>query len=144
MKNLTAEQAASPRRRGRPEGSGGPRLSPDEATKPRSMRLNDTRWARLQALGREWLERQIDRAKSGAAPAEVSVPPEAGEDLAMLRLKAARYDWLRERSVRLQGSDIWWSGMYLDTRVDTGLGHVQGEYVRVPEPSRGALNKAKP
>lgn len=34
-------------------------------TKQRSIRLDDERWEKLQALGREWLERQIDRAKLG-------------------------------------------------------------------------------
>lgn len=34
--------------------------SATEATKPRSVRLNDARWARLKLLGREWLERAID------------------------------------------------------------------------------------
>jgi hypothetical protein len=46
------------------------------------------------------------------------------EDLDALRLDAARYRWLRERAVRINGSQIWWSGDYLDTRVDTGLSHV--------------------
>lgn len=62
MDTPTAEQAA-PRRPGRPVGSGGPRLSPEDATRPRSMRLNDARWAKLQSLGREWLEKAIDSAK---------------------------------------------------------------------------------
>lgn len=42
---------------------GRPELPPDEKTKPRSIRLNDERWDKLQRLGREWLERTIDRAK---------------------------------------------------------------------------------
>lgn len=46
-----------PKRRGRP-----PVLSDAEQTKPRSIRLDDARWSKLKALGREWLERQIDRA----------------------------------------------------------------------------------
>lgn len=41
--------------------SAGPDHEPP--TKPRSIRLDDARWEKLQALGREWLERQIDRAK---------------------------------------------------------------------------------
>ena len=35
---------------------------PQEAAKPRSVRLDDARWAKLKALGREWLERIIDAA----------------------------------------------------------------------------------
>lgn len=42
---------------------GRPELPPDEKTKPRSIRLNDERWDKLQRLGRDWLERAIDRAK---------------------------------------------------------------------------------
>lgn len=53
----------TPKRRGRPPGSSGPRLSPENATQPRSMRLNDARWAKLQRLGRDWLERAIDDAQ---------------------------------------------------------------------------------
>lgn len=52
---------------------------------------------------------------------------EGTDDLAALRRDAARYRWLRERAIRLQGSDVWWQGGFLDVRVDTGLGHV-GEY----------------
>jgi uncharacterized protein (DUF4415 family) len=47
------------RKRGRPFSKPGH----EAPTKPRSIRLDDDRWAKLQALGREWLERQIDRAK---------------------------------------------------------------------------------
>lgn len=44
---------------------GRPKAGPDHEppTKPRSIRLDDDRWEKLQALGREWLERQIDGAK---------------------------------------------------------------------------------
>jgi len=48
---------------------------------------------------------------------------EPGEDLEQLRLFAQRYQWLRERAVRVQGSEVWYSGKYLDLRVDIGLGH---------------------
>ncbi len=46
---------------------GRPKAGPDHTppTKTRSIRLDDARWEKLQALGREWLERQIDRAKLG-------------------------------------------------------------------------------
>jgi hypothetical protein len=46
-----------------------------------------------------------------------------GEDLDRLRLYAERYEWLRQRAVKVQGSEIWYSGNYLDLRVDIGLGH---------------------
>lgn len=46
-----------------------------------------------------------------------------GEDLARLRQYAERYEWLRQRAVKVQGSDVWYSGNYLDLRVDIGLGH---------------------
>lgn len=42
---------------------GRPELAPDEKTSPRSIRLNAARWAKLQRLGRGWLERAIDKAK---------------------------------------------------------------------------------
>jgi len=48
---------------------------------------------------------------------------EPGDDLEQLRLFAQRYQWLRERAVRVQGSEVWYSGKYLDLRVDIGLGH---------------------
>ena len=62
--NSTAEQAvtAEPKRRGRPPGVAGPRLPADQQTKPRSVRLNDTRWDRLKLLGSDWLESAIDKA----------------------------------------------------------------------------------
>lgn len=53
--STTPEQ---PRRRGRPTV-----LSEADQTKPRSVRLDDARWAKLKVLGRDWLERAIDRAK---------------------------------------------------------------------------------
>jgi hypothetical protein len=49
--------SADPKRIGRP-----PRVGPPP-TKPRSVRLDDERWLKLCRLGREWLERQIDKAK---------------------------------------------------------------------------------
>lgn len=52
-----------PKRRGRPPGSGGPRLAPEDATKPRSVRLNGERWEKLKRLGSDWLAGAIDRAK---------------------------------------------------------------------------------
>lgn len=53
----------SPKRRGRPLGATGPRLAPEDATKPRSVRLNNVRWLKLQKLGRDWLELKIDQAQ---------------------------------------------------------------------------------
>lgn len=44
-------------------GQGRKPLPPDQATKPRSVRLNDERWAKLKLLGTQWLEARIDKAK---------------------------------------------------------------------------------
>lgn len=52
-----------PKRRGRPPGTGGPRLAPEDATKPRSVRLTDARWEKLKRLGSDWLAQKIDSAK---------------------------------------------------------------------------------
>lgn len=41
---------------------GRPTLPDAEKTQPRSIRLNDARWEKLQELGREWLEQRIDEA----------------------------------------------------------------------------------
>lgn len=49
----------------------------------------------------------------------------SGEELAALRRDAERYRWLRERAVRVQGSEIWYQGAYLDLRADVGLGHAR-------------------
>lgn len=55
---MKSESGHEKRPRGRPAAA------PDHKapTKPRSIRLDDERWEKLQALGREWLERQIDSA----------------------------------------------------------------------------------
>lgn len=44
-------------------GAGRKPLPPDQATKPRSIRLNDARWEKLKRLGTAWLEARIDKAK---------------------------------------------------------------------------------
>lgn len=54
------------RGRGRPPGTGGPRLAPEDATKPRSVRLNDERWEKLKRLGSDWLAGAIDLAEEPA------------------------------------------------------------------------------
>lgn len=41
---------------------GRPELPASEKTRPRSVRLNDARWAKCQRLGRDWLEEAIDAA----------------------------------------------------------------------------------
>jgi hypothetical protein len=51
------------KRMGRPPGTGAP---PAEQRKPRSVRMNDARWAKLQRLGSDWLESAIDRARESA------------------------------------------------------------------------------
>lgn len=55
------------------------------------------------------------------------------EELAALHRDAERYRWLRARAVRINGSEVWWQGEFLDLRCDTGLGHIQGDYEVVPE-----------
>ncbi len=45
-------------------GQGRKPLPADEATKPRSVRLNDARLEKLKALGMDWLADRIDRAKA--------------------------------------------------------------------------------
>lgn len=56
------------------------------------------------------------------------------DELEDLRLAAGRYHWLRERAVRIQGSEIWYAGSALDYRVDAGRHHlaIQGEQVVEP------------
>lgn len=65
---------------------------------------------------------------------------ESGDDLAALRRDAERYRWLRERAVRVQGSEIWYQGGYLDLRADIGLGHAREDVEAKPgrkgKPSR--------
>lgn len=59
---MMADQDIAPpkRPRGRPPGS---RLPPELRTEARSIRLNNARWAKLQQLGRAWLEKVIDKAR---------------------------------------------------------------------------------
>lgn len=42
---------------------GRPPLPVGATGSPRTVRLNDERWEKLKLLGREWLEKAIDRAK---------------------------------------------------------------------------------
>jgi hypothetical protein len=81
--------------------------------------------------------------KSADSATELVLQSDA-EDLAALRRDAERYRWLRERAVRINGSEVWWQGDFLDLRCDTGLGHVQGEYEVVPEPAPTRRRLAKP
>lgn len=48
----------------------------------------------------------------------------SADELQALRLDADRYRWLRGRAVRLQGSEIWYSGAALNIRTDVGRDHV--------------------
>lgn len=54
-------------RRGRPRGS---RIPPEKRRKPRSVRLTDDLWAKLQLLGPTWLARAIEEASTtcGTSP----------------------------------------------------------------------------
>ncbi|WP_226507250.1 hypothetical protein [Pseudomonas sp. MWU16-30317] len=45
-------------------------------------------------------------------------------ELAALRLAAERYAWLRTHAVRIQDSEVWYSGAALDVRAGVGLEHV--------------------
>ena len=47
------------KRMGRPPGSS---IPPELQRKPRSVRLDAARWAKLQSLGVAWLENAIDNA----------------------------------------------------------------------------------
>lgn len=51
-----------------PKRMGRPPLPAEQRSdvKPRSVRLDDARWSKLQRLGRQWLEAAIDRAKEPA------------------------------------------------------------------------------
>lgn len=42
---------------------GRPPLPDGETGSPRTVRLNEERWEKLKLLGRDWLEKTIDRAK---------------------------------------------------------------------------------
>lgn len=64
------------------------------------------------------------------------------DELERLRVSAARYDWLRERAVRIQGSEVWYAGGALDIRVDVGRHHLAIEGERMAEPKRLA-NKSR-
>lgn len=45
---------------------GRPAIHPHQVAATRSVRLNDERWAKLKALGMDWLAKQIDRAPDPA------------------------------------------------------------------------------
>lgn len=67
------------------------------------------------------------------------------DELERLRINDARYQWLRERAIRVNGSEMWWSGDYLDTRVDTGLAHVDEPLTAEPvKAKRHRLPKPDP
>lgn len=72
MQHATVQQVdANPpvRRRGRPPLLPG---APRSDKKPRSVRLNEARWRKLQQLGGAWLERAIDGAVSASASAQAA------------------------------------------------------------------------
>lgn len=78
------------------------------------------------------MSRSAEALEPGAAPLEGELLRAGAEDLEQLRANAARYLWLRERSVRIQGDTTWYSEIALDIRVDTGLGRKPA-----PEPQKG-------
>lgn len=38
----------------------GPRIPPAERTRPRSIALDDARWAKYRSLGTKWLKAKLD------------------------------------------------------------------------------------
>lgn len=54
-------EVKQPAKRGRPVVPADQRAS--TLKPPRTIRLDAERWEKLKALGTEWLERQIDKAK---------------------------------------------------------------------------------
>ena len=58
-KATTPAEKTPPRPRGRPPVA--PELRSGKA--PRTIRLSDANWAKLQRLGTPWLERRLDAAK---------------------------------------------------------------------------------
>lgn len=60
MAQSSTDQTAAPRSPGRPIGTG---ASVEKQRKPRSVRLADFEWAKLQRLGSTWLSTQINQAK---------------------------------------------------------------------------------
>lgn len=64
MSDGSKVEVDAPKRRGRPKGSGGPRLSAEEKGEVTTIRVAGAeRRAKLRRLGREWLEQAIDRAR---------------------------------------------------------------------------------
>lgn len=78
------------------------------------------------------MSRSAQALEPGAAPLEGELLQAGAEDLEQLRANAARYLWLRERSVRIQGDTTWYSEIALDIRVDTALGRKPA-----PAPQKG-------
>lgn len=61
-------------------------MAPPLKTKPRTLRLDDARWAKLQGLGRGWLERAVDNA----APLSPGLPTYAELSTELLELRQLR------------------------------------------------------
>lgn len=96
------------------------------AAKSAAARLMGVPLAWVKAVGDNDPEpvMTIRRHKPRAQPLAPVATLEPGEDLNQLRAEARRYRWLRERAVRVQGSNIWYQGDALDVRVDVGLDRV--------------------
>lgn len=60
----------------------------------------------------------------------------AFDELEALRRDADRYQWLRTHAVRIQGSEVWYTGGALDIRVDVGRDHVAEQAKAIQEPKR--------
>lgn len=79
----------------------------------------------------------------GAAPLEGELLQAGVEDLQQLRANSARYLWLRERAVRIQGDTSWYSEIALDIRVDTALSRKRPPTPRQPRSSEKARATAE-
>lgn len=64
------------------------------------------------------------------------------DELDELRRNADRYLWLRNRAVRIQGSEVWYAGGALDIRVDVGRDHV-AEQAKVVLESKNVPRKRR-
>lgn len=88
----TSDTAKRSVRMGRPPGSGAPI---GERRKPRSIRLNDPRWAKLQRLGSAWLERMIDAASESSARSNPKKMRDVGIDSRLPSLSVAQIRVMR-------------------------------------------------
>lgn len=79
------------------------------------------------SIGRARYWRRLTNTTAMAKPPAIRPTPvaeyESPEELALMREESARYRWLRERSIHIQGDTTRYQGTYLDIRIDTGRRH---------------------